>query len=211
MWGNFSLNVSFMSFFRSDGLTYSITVVWRKERKEKKNTTEVKEWKNRGSRRFVVMSYWDISKSNNNQCKWTWWGHKHWFPHSRGESRTAFLRYPPLFPCWLHLHDSYMRCRYRWGGTICSGKLLAPKPKRVESGRGAAMPHHAVEKHYTLSPLFAPLLTLSCFSVFWNQTLMMHWGHTAAESQPFKIKLIFSKLLLQNFKFTCSINCFISL
>ena len=27
-WGNFSLNESFMSFFRSDGLTYSITVVW---------------------------------------------------------------------------------------------------------------------------------------------------------------------------------------
>jgi len=27
MWGNFSLKVSFMSFFRSDGLTYSITVV----------------------------------------------------------------------------------------------------------------------------------------------------------------------------------------
>lgn len=27
MWGNFSLKVSFMSFFRSDGFTYSITVV----------------------------------------------------------------------------------------------------------------------------------------------------------------------------------------
>lgn len=29
IWGNFSLNVSFMSFFRSDGFTYSITVVWK--------------------------------------------------------------------------------------------------------------------------------------------------------------------------------------
>ena len=27
MWGYFSLNVSFMSFFKSDGFTYSITVV----------------------------------------------------------------------------------------------------------------------------------------------------------------------------------------
>lgn len=30
MWGNFSLNVSFMSFLRSEGLTYSMTVVWKK-------------------------------------------------------------------------------------------------------------------------------------------------------------------------------------
>lgn len=29
MWGNFSLNVSFISFFRSDGFTYSMTVVCR--------------------------------------------------------------------------------------------------------------------------------------------------------------------------------------
>lgn len=33
MWGNFSLKVSFMSFFRSDGLTYSITVVWGRKKK----------------------------------------------------------------------------------------------------------------------------------------------------------------------------------
>lgn len=32
MWGNFSLKVSFMSFFRSDGFTYSTTVVWRDEK-----------------------------------------------------------------------------------------------------------------------------------------------------------------------------------
>lgn len=35
MWGNFSLNVSFMSFFRSDGLTYSMTVVCRKHQRRK--------------------------------------------------------------------------------------------------------------------------------------------------------------------------------
>lgn len=38
------MKVSFMSFFRSDGLTYSITVVWRKaEREEKIMKTEQKE------------------------------------------------------------------------------------------------------------------------------------------------------------------------
>lgn len=31
IWGNFSLKVSFMPFLRSEGLTYSITVVWNKE------------------------------------------------------------------------------------------------------------------------------------------------------------------------------------
>lgn len=29
-YGNFSLNVSFMSFFRSDGFTYLMTVVWKR-------------------------------------------------------------------------------------------------------------------------------------------------------------------------------------
>lgn len=31
MWGNFSLKVSFMSFLRSEGLTYSMTVVWEEK------------------------------------------------------------------------------------------------------------------------------------------------------------------------------------
>ena len=35
MWGNFSLKVSFMSFLRSEGLTYSMTVVWQKRSKKK--------------------------------------------------------------------------------------------------------------------------------------------------------------------------------
>lgn len=31
IWGNFSLKVSFMSFLRSEGLTYSMTVVWKEK------------------------------------------------------------------------------------------------------------------------------------------------------------------------------------
>lgn len=36
IWGNFSLKVSFMSFLRSEGLTYSMTVVWKERPKHKR-------------------------------------------------------------------------------------------------------------------------------------------------------------------------------
>lgn len=88
MCGNFSLNVSFMSFLRSDGLTYSITVVWRRKderrRCDKRNQNE-----RRGERRSLLSSVY--AKQNHLEVKqWSLNGNEAHEETGRAESRLLF-------------------------------------------------------------------------------------------------------------------------
>lgn len=62
MWGNFSLNVSFMSFFRSDGLTYSITVVWGRKSRGENRSKEKEEERN------LFFPLWKQEHLTNIEC-----------------------------------------------------------------------------------------------------------------------------------------------
>ena len=116
MWGNFSLNVSFMSFFRSDGLTYSMTVVWRKKRREEKkkrrwengenNTAkeaEEEESINREKKGFVVKS-----KSASGDVQF-----QQWTVNVNGPQEVVHIFVPlstaSIWAWYSHIYTEYLR------------------------------------------------------------------------------------------------------
>lgn len=132
MWGNFSLKVSFMSFLRSEGLTYSMTVVWKEKPEVASTRPHFQHWARRLDPHTPVL---DSNRLTMRLCRgllspmspkgWVRWSDKH-----KPKPKKTLLDSLTLFFITINAHTllavfGHQMCIHPWKQSLTNSSLIA--------------------------------------------------------------------------------------